>query len=518
MAAAGWFPDPGGQPFSRWWDGTRWTDHTGPAGPELLPPAPPAAPPPPPSAPPPPPPTAAPPAPQWQPTAPPPPPPPPSAVPTSPVSPVGSPPEPIIEMRGTAGSTAPADAVADTLLSKSRGGLLSGGKKALEEENARLRAALDAIGATEHAQLQADLQRLRQEAALVHIDLETSRRELVTVREEEILQEVGIYRYNHPLESSIAFKEQLARIEAHYKSMAKNNQAVEGATSWQVNGSSAEGSRMVRDFSKLMLRAYNNEVDNAVRSMRPYKLDASVSRIEKVRNSISKLGKTMSIQVTDAYHWARLEELRLTADYLARKAEEKEEERAEKDRLREEAKARQEFERETSRLQKEASHYRAALEAMRANGDETAVAEATAKLAEIEAAIHGVEERAANTRAGYVYVISNFGAFGERMVKIGMTRRLEPMDRVRELGDASVPFRYDVHALIFSDDAVGLETALHQAFQDRRVNMVNLRREFFYVTPVEVRDTLARLSGNLLTFEETPEAVEWHQSENMRTA
>ena len=210
--------------------------------------------------------------------------------------------------------------------------MLSGGKKALEEENAQLRAAFAVIGATERAQLQTDLLRLRQEVAIAQVEVDATRRELVTVREEEILQEVGIYRYNHPLESSMAFKAHLARIEEHYKSMARNDQAVVGATSWQVNGSSAEGSRMVRDFSKLMLRAYNNEVDNAVRSMRPYKLEASVSRIEKVRSSISRLGKTMSIQVTDAYHWARLEELRLTADYLARKAEEKEEERAEKDR------------------------------------------------------------------------------------------------------------------------------------------------------------------------------------------
>src|SRR4030095_4147116 len=119
------------------------------------------------------------------------------------------------------------------------------------------------------------------------------------------------------------------------------------------------------------------------------------------------------------------------------------------------------------------------------------IAEAEAKLAEIQAAVEGVDDRAANVRAGYVYVISNVGAFGERMVKIGMTRRLEPMDRVRELGDASVPFRYDVHALIFSDDAVTLETQLHQALADHKVNMVNNRREFFYATPADVKTLLA---------------------------
>ena len=138
------------------------------------------------------------------------------------------------------------------------------------------------------------------------------------------------------------------------------------------------------------------------------------------------------------------------------------------------------------------------------------------KLAEIDGAIQGVIARAANIRAGYVYVISNIGSFGGTVVKIGMTRRLDPMDRVRELGDASVPFRFDVHAIIFSDDAVGLETALHHAFAHSRVNLVNLHREFFYTTPLEVKEALVRLQGSLLTYTADPEAAEWHQSRGAR--
>jgi hypothetical protein len=122
----------------------------------------------------------------------------------------------------------------------------------------------------------------------------------------------------------------------------------------------------------------------------------------------------------------------------------------------------------------------------------------------------------ANIRAGYVYVISNVGAFGERMVKIGLTRRLDPLDRVYELGDASVPFRFDVHALVFSDDAVGLEARLHQALAQVRVNLVNPRREFFYATPSEVRALLAKHAGHLLDFVDEPEASEWRQSEGER--
>ncbi len=273
---------------------------------------------------------------------------------------------------------------------------------------------------------------------------------------------------------------------------------------------------MVNDLSKLMLRAYNAEADRLAQTMKPYKLEAAVDRLSKSREVIGRLGKTMSIAVAPAYHQLRIEELTLTADYLAKAQEEKEAEREEKQRLREEAAARREFEEEKARLLKEQAHYQRALVTMQANGDAAAVAEAQAKLAEIEDAIDGVEERAANHRAGYVYVISNLGSFGERMVKIGMTRRLDPMDRVRELGDASVPFRYDVHAIIFSQDAVSLEQRLHQALASKRVNLINLRREFFYATPAEVKVVLEQHEGALLSFAEHPEAEEWHQSENSR--
>src|SRR5262249_13005132 len=152
-------------------------------------------------------------------------------------------------------------------------------------------------------------------------------------------------------------------------------------------------------------------------------------------------------------------------------------------------------------------------------GDAEAAADLESRLGEIANAISGVEAREANVRAGYVYVISNVGAFGADMVKIGMTRRLEPADRIRELGDASVPFRFDTHALIFSEDAVGLEARLHQELAARKVNLVNQQREFFYASPAEVRDVLARVAGqHLLEYHDVPDALEWHASRRERAA
>jgi hypothetical protein len=144
--------------------------------------------------------------------------------------------------------------------------------------------------------------------------------------------------------------------------------------------------------------------------------------------------------------------------------------------------------------------------------DEAGAARLREQLAEVDRAIESVDYRAANIRAGYVYLVSNIGSFGEKMVKLGLTRRLDPMDRIRELSDASVPFNFDVHALFFSKDAVGIETAMHQRLANLRVNIVNRRREFFRATPLEVKAHLGELAGELLEFQELPEALEYRQS------
>ncbi|MQY09472.1 DUF4041 domain-containing protein [Actinomadura macrotermitis] len=405
-----------------------------------------------------------------------------------------------------------------------------GGKKQrieeLEAENARLYTEVVRLGGLEPQQLRAEIEDLRSTAATLRKEARDKRGELSRLRAEivetkdlNLLQEAGVYEYRHRLADAVAYQAELAKIKDRIKTMTRSGKAVTAATDWTVNGSAAEGRAMVRDFSKLLLRAYNAEADNLVRMMRPYKLDSSVERLGKTAQTIERLGKTMHIKVSRAYHELRVKELRLTADHLAKAEEEKERIRAERERQREEEKARKEFEREKARLLKERSHVESALARLEARGDQAGADELRAKLADVDGAIHDVEGRAANTRAGYVYVISNIGAFGERMVKIGLTRRLDPMDRVRELGDASVPFRFDVHALIFSEDAVGLEGRLHQEFMDKRVNHVNVRREFFYATPAEVRDALGRIAGNhLLEYTETPEALEWRASRNAAAA
>ena len=251
--------------------------------------------------------------------------------------------------------------------------------------------------------------------------------------------------------------------------------------------------------------------------MKPHTREAVKKRLTTTRDTIAKLGVLMRIAISGDYHRLRLREIDLTADYLMKVEAERDEARAERERLREEAKVMKEIERERARLAKERAHYATVVAKLTANGDLVALARAQEQLAAVDEAITGVEQRAANVRAGYVYVISNVGAFGPDMVKIGMTRRLEPMDRIRELGDASVPFRFDIHALFFSQDAVALETTLHQRLSHRRVNLVNPRREFFYATPAEIKELLLGLGDDhVLEYNDTAEAVEWRASDPSR--
>ncbi|HEY1703566.1 MAG TPA: DUF4041 domain-containing protein [Trebonia sp.] len=381
----------------------------------------------------------------------------------------------------------------------------------IQSDVQRLQEQRDGLLATvrETKQLGANISKLRAE----HAELAST---LVETRETALLQEAGVYQYRHPLDDSVAYKAKLKGIQAKIKDSVKAGTAVVESTTWTVNNSSRQGAKMVREISRLMLRAYNNEADNAVRGMKPYALESVTARLTKAKETISRLGATMNIRVTENYHRLRVEELELTSDYLAKVAEEKDRAREERARLREEEIARREFEREQEKLRKEQAHYNATLNTLKEQGDFDGAARAAAKLAEIQESIDGINRRAANIRAGHVYVISNIGAFGPNMVKIGLTRRLDPMDRVRELGDASVPFRYDVHAMVFSDDAVSLETRLHHEFAERRVNLVNMRREFFRVSPAEVRDVITRLDASIVSWVDEPEALEWRQSQTSR--
>lgn len=332
------------------------------------------------------------------------------------------------------------------------------------------------------------------------------------LREYADLQDDGLYDYENPAENSVELSAKLAENRARQKSMVKNKTAVHTTTGFTFNNSASKGRKFLNDMSRMALSLYNAEAENCVKSVKAGNLETSIKRLNRCHERIERFGKFIDLYITWEYRHLRIEELQLTAQYMQAVQAEKEAERERRAELREQAKAQKELEAEMARLRKEQEHYRNVLEKMKEQGNQEEAAKLEARLAEIDKSINDVDYRAANIRAGYVYVISDVGAFGERMVKIGMTRRLDPMDRVRELSDASVPFKFDVHALFFSKDAVSLETMLHHEFEDRRVNKVNARKEFYYCTPQEVLDKLKEKNVAVVEYRVEPEAEEYRIS------
>jgi len=332
----------------------------------------------------------------------------------------------------------------------------------------------------------------------------------------EALHDVGIYSYRHPLESAVAYQDALAAINSEIRTQIAGGHAIEASTRFTFDNSLAKGRKMTADLAKLMLRAYNAEAENCVRYVKAGNLHAAEKRLANAASAIARYASMMEMHINPDYHALRLRELELTADYQMKVQEEKEVAREERARLREEQQAEKELRAERERLEKERAHYATVLQALLDGDREHERFEMETKIAEIDRRIAENDYRTANIRAGYVYVISNIGSFGSRIVKIGMTRRLDPMDRVRELGDASVPFGFDVHALFFSEDAVGVEAQLHRRFAESRVNRINLRREYFYTTPGEVKVALGEITGNLLEFNERVDAEQYRLSESMR--
>lgn len=348
-------------------------------------------------------------------------------------------------------------------------------------------------------------------------DLES---QIIETDETVMLQSFGLYTPRYTFMRADEYKAQLLEIRARQKEMIKNKTAVTGSASWTVNNSASKGKKMVSDMQKLLMRAFNAECDDIVEHVKFNNIETSEKRITSSRDAISKLGDMMSISISPQYYRLKIEELYLAFEYQQKKQEEKEAQKEERARLREEAKLAKELEETKKTLEKEQTHYRNALKRLEQQileqGEISDLLEKKvqieSQLEQIDKSVKEVDYREANQKAGYVYVISNIGAFGENMFKIGMTRRLDPMERVDELGDASVPFNFDVHAMIFADDAPKLEAALHNAFADKKVNFVNQRREFFNVSLEEIKRVVKENFDKTVEFVDIAPAEQYRQS------
>ncbi len=273
---------------------------------------------------------------------------------------------------------------------------------------------------------------------------------------------------------------------------------------------------------RFVLDAYNGKVDSALTKVKHDNYGKIAQHIEDALQLVNYNGAAFrNARISDALHKSRLDELKWAVATNELKLIEREEQRVIREQIREEERARREFERARKEAEKEEKilqkamlearkHMEAANEQERQTYQQE-LEQLQAKLADAEERNERAMSMAQQTRAGHVYVISNLGSFGDEVFKVGMTRRLEPMDRVKELGDASVPFSFDVHAMIYSEDAPTLEKELHRRFHNSRLNKINLRKEFFQVPALTIREALEEMELEV-HFTMSAEAREYRES------
>lgn len=384
----------------------------------------------------------------------------------------------------------------------------------VEAEAAKVKRESEA--AASHLKHQTDLEvrRMRGEAeaqvARVQHELSEYVQKLEELRKESTWLEAKVFAHHVNLpDDDFAdageYADALKDLRSEQKEMAKSGLAAVCHTTWHVGDSIREGEKMVKRTLDLMLRAFNGECDGIVTRAKAGNEEVLGARIEKAAKQVNRLGDKMQCELTGDYVKLKLRELHLFCAYQIAVELEKDEQRQIREQMREEAKVQKELEKARKEAEDEEKRFaRALIEARRQfeSASEGQKAAFQAKLAELEAELaeaHAKAERAISqaqlTRAGHVYIISNVGSFGEHVYKIGMTRRLVPQERVDELGDASVPFRFDIHAMIYSEDAPALENALHSALDLHRVNKVNFRKEFFRVSLDDVRQIVEQHHG-----------------------
>lgn len=347
--------------------------------------------------------------------------------------------------------------------------------------------------------------------------------DIIELDDKILFQNFGVYQPQYNFATLDEYKEKLDDIRNQQKEMIKCHTAAICNTAWKVQGSEKAGKKMIAENIQQALRNFNIECDLCISKVKFSNYDNSKERIFRAFELQNKLNATNDIHIVDEYYKLKIKELNLAYEYQKKKQEEKEELRRKREELREAEKVAREIEEKRKELEKEQEHYQNYLkkinEQIEVEQSEERKQYLISKKEELNNNVHDVhlaledlDYREANHRAGYVYIISNIGAFGENVFKIGMTRRLEPEERIAELSGASVPFKFDVHAMIFSDDAPKLEAALHNHFADKKVNLVNGRKEFFNVTLEEIKQVVRDNHDKTVDFINVPDAEQYRES------
>jgi len=337
--------------------------------------------------------------------------------------------------------------------------------------------------------LESTIETMQSEIQLLQSDLDT-------VKSDHELFLDGYKEPEFELDNHADYVFAIKKLREEQKEMVRTKGAVICHTEWEVGGSKRDGKTAINRLIRLTLRAFNNECDLMIKNITWKNAERTKEKIWRLAEILNGLNESMHVTIEVNYIDLKIQETELVNQEKLKKEEEKERLRAQRELEREEAKAQREYLAEVKRQERLEKDKEIALKAAKerlliASEEHRAAVEKEIEKIEVELteaiiAKGRMLSMSEQTRIGHVYIISNRGSFGDRMVKIGMTRRLEPLDRVKELGDASVPFPFDVHAIIFSEDAPKLEKYLHKAFEEKRVNKVNSRKEFFHANLDEI--------------------------------
>ena len=340
------------------------------------------------------------------------------------------------------------------------------------------------------------------------------RKTLAGLSEEIKLCDLNFYTPHYDFERALDYERALSHNRDEQKKLIQAGRAVIAEPTGRCD------KKLGKLLVRLLIRAFNSECDLLVEKVDYKNIVIFENRLNNSFTQLNKLTLHYDVMITPEFLNLKLAELRIHHEFQEKKQAEAEEQRQIREIMREEIRAEREMEKAKAEAEKEEQKYQALLDKMMEAARKAQGAELDRMNAQIAVLQQQLEEAKAKeraisqaqlTRAGYVYVISNVGSFGENVFKIGMTRRLEPQERVNELGDASVPFQFDVHAMIYHENAPELENKLHQIFDANRVNKINLRKEFFRV-PLEEIEKAARQYKADVTFTRIAEAKEYRQS------
>ena len=341
--------------------------------------------------------------------------------------------------------------------------------------------------------------------------------------EEDYIDIKDMSQYEYDYKDSKEFDEQLTRIRKKQRIMVKNKEAVVCDTEWEINGSISQGRKLTKDICKLALDSFDDFCDNLIIKLRYSGIQTVKEKILKKYQKINRLLISFNSEISGKYVDLKFEEANLKCKWLMKKEEEKEEIRKREQEIKEQLKLEEEINKAKEKIQYEQTQYSteiARLQEQLANeqGNKKTIMNQLKKLqdkiAKLEEKKKDVLNRQINKKAGWVYVISNDSFEGKEVYKVGTTRRLEPLTRIAELSSASVPFKFKVNSIIFSEDCFGLETALHRALDNKRWNLVNKHKEFFVCSLNEIKQEVLKHNPTA-TFIDNPIDDEYKLSKEM---